>query len=81
MVEAKDHSPQNHAIAVWKGREYSLGASLKMEILVVVHDDDVDRAIDLIISGARTGLAGDGYVCVVPVEHRYDIRTGLREVS
>ena len=81
VVEVKDHSPQDHGTTVWKGRAFSVEASLKMEIQVVVHDDDVDRVIDLIMSTARTGIAGDGHVCVMPVEHRYDIRTGLREVS
>jgi nitrogen regulatory protein P-II 1 len=80
MGDVKDHSPQEHETTVWRGHEYDMGFSPKVQVQVVVHDDDVDRAIALIIGCARTGKAGDGYVCVVPIEHRYDIRTGYREV-
>ena len=48
---------------------------------MVVHDDDVDEVIGAIMQSARTGKAGDGYVCVTPVEHRYNICTGQREAS
>ena len=79
--EVHDHSPQRHETAVWMGREYNLGSSTKVEIDVVVNDDDVDNVVNEIIRAARTGQAGDGFVSVMPVEHRYNIRNGLREVS
>jgi nitrogen regulatory protein P-II 1 len=81
VVEARDHSPQWHESVVWKGHEYNLGSSLKIEIRVVVHDDDVDEVIGTIMRLARTGTEGDGHVCVMSVEHRYNIFTGLRDVS
>ena len=81
VVQAHDYAPQNHGTAVWRAREYHLASSLKMEIRVVVHDDDVDEVIGAIIRAARTGRVGDGHVCVLPVDHRYDILTGQREVS
>jgi len=81
VAEARDHSPQRHETAVWMGREYSVGSSLKVEIRVVVHDDDVDDVIGVILRSARTGRAGDGHVCVMSVEHRYNICTGQRDVS
>jgi nitrogen regulatory protein P-II 1 len=81
VVQAHDYAPQNHGTTVWRAREYHLTFSLKMEMRVVVHDDDVDGVIGAIIRAARTGLAGDGHVCVMPVDHRYDILTGQREVS
>jgi nitrogen regulatory protein PII len=37
--------------------------------------------VNEIIRTARTGQAGDGFVSVRPVEHRYNIRNGEREVS
>jgi len=81
VVEARDHSPQWHESLVWKGHEYNVGSSLKIEIRVVVHDDDVDAVIGTIMRFARTGTLGDGHVCVMSVEHRYDICTGQRDVS
>jgi nitrogen regulatory protein P-II 1 len=81
LDEARDHSPQKHETAVWMGREYSIGSSLKMEIRLVVHDDDVDEVVGAILRSARTGREGDGHVCVTSVDHRYDICKGQREVS
>jgi nitrogen regulatory protein P-II 1 len=81
VMEARDHSPQWHESVVWKGHQYNVGSSLKIEIRVVVHDDDVDEVISTIMRFARTGTVGDGHVCVMSVEHRYNICTGHRDVS
>jgi nitrogen regulatory protein P-II 1 len=81
VSEVHDHSPQRLETTVWMGREYNLDSSTKVEIDVVVHDDDVDNVVSEIIRTARTGQAGDGFVSVMPVEHRYNIRNGEREVS
>ena len=81
VAEARDHSPQEHGTLAWRGHVRDVGSSLKMEIRVVVHDDDVDDVIGAIMQSARTGHVGDGHVCVTSVEHRYNIRTGQRDVS
>jgi nitrogen regulatory protein P-II 1 len=81
VAEARDHSPQKHGTAAWMGHLYNIGSSLKMEIRVVVHDDDVDDVISAMMRSARTGQIGDGHVCVTSVEHRYNICTGQRDVS
>jgi nitrogen regulatory protein P-II 1 len=60
---------------------YCLGFTPKVELNMVVHDDDVDCVVSAIISTARTGREGDGHVSVMPVEHRYEIRTGARDAS
>ena len=66
---------------VWRAHEYTRSSSLKMEIRIVVDDDLVDSVIQVIMRAARTGQSGDGHVCVMPVDHRYDIATGRREAS
>jgi nitrogen regulatory protein P-II 1 len=77
----RDYSPQAHPLAVWRGWEYRQGFSVKAEVQMTVHDDDVDLIVGEIIRTARTGQPGDGFVSVVPVEGRYSIRTGACEVS
>ena len=52
----------------------------KMEVEVVVPDDQVEPAIRAIMGAARTGEIGDGRVFVIPVEHGYNIRTGERDI-
>lgn len=81
VAEIRDHAPQKHDTTVWIGHEYSNGFSMKLQIDVVVHDDDVDEVVCVILKTARTGHQGDGYGLVTPVEHRYNIDSGLRAVS
>ena len=81
VAQVQDHAPQDHGILVWRAHEYSPASSLKMEMRVVVHEDNVDAVVQAILRVARTGQRGDGHVCVMPVEHRYDIATGRRETS
>jgi nitrogen regulatory protein PII len=81
VAQVVDHTPQDHGTAVWRAHEYCLESSPKMEITLVVDDDDVDQVVQVIMRVARTGHSGDGFVCVLPVDHRYDIATGYRGVS
>jgi nitrogen regulatory protein P-II 1 len=80
VAQARDYAPQCHGTTAWMGHLQALDSSLKMEVQVVVHDDDVDRVVESVMRAARTGSNGDGHICVLPVEHRYSISTGLREV-
>jgi len=45
-------------------------------IEIFVADSKVREITDIIMEEARTGVAGDGIVAVLPVEHLYHIRTG-----
>src|SRR5581483_446276 len=80
VAAMNDYAPQKHETTVWLGREYSLGFSAKLLIEVVVQDDEVDTVVDAIIKAARTGREGDGHVTVFPIEHRYNIHSGRRDV-
>ena len=81
VAETSDYAPQPHATTVWLGREYTHDCSAKLQIEVVVHDADVDEVVDAIIRAARTRREGDGDVMVLPVDHRYNISDGHRDVS
>ena len=48
---------------------------------MVVADEDVDAAIEVILNHARTGEMGDGKIFVLPVEKVYRIRTGEEDQS
>ena len=41
VAQVQDHSPQNHGTMVWRAHEYTRPSSLKMEIRIVVDDDQV----------------------------------------
>jgi len=48
----------------------------KLMLMLVVEDQDQERAIDIIKVSARTGNFGDGKIFVTPVEKVLTIRTG-----
>jgi nitrogen regulatory protein PII 1 len=52
----------------------------KTMLMVVVDDDKLDRAVEIIENSARTGNIGDGKIFITPVEESYTIRTGERGV-
>jgi nitrogen regulatory protein P-II 1 len=49
VAETHDFAPQKPDTTVWLGHECSLGFSMKMQIEVVVHDDDVDEVVSAIV--------------------------------
>ena len=48
----------------------------KRLLMMMVHDNEVDEVVKLIIETNRTNSAGDGKVFVLPVEEAYRVRTG-----
>ena len=79
VTDVRGHGRQKGHTAVYRGKEYSVTLLPKVEIEVVVPDDQVDEVIQTVIKAARTGEIGDGRVFVLPVEHGYKIRTGERD--
>lgn len=80
VTEVRGHGRQKGHTAVYRGKEYNVSLLPKMQIEVVVAEEMLDSAIQVIIDAARTGEIGDGRVFVLPVEHGYHIRTGERDV-
>lgn len=60
----------------YRGAEYTVEFIPKVSIAVVVDDESVDQAVELICSAARTGQIGDGKLWVSPVSRVVRIRTG-----
>ena len=48
----------------------------KVKLEMVVLDQDTQRAVDIVISTARTGNIGDGKIFIAPVGNAIRIRTG-----
>jgi len=53
-----------------------MGLSEKVRFEVAVSDSFVDRTVEALAEGARTGEVGDGKIFVVPLEQAVRIRTG-----
>ncbi len=60
----------------YRGAEYTVDFLPKLKLEVVVDDDQVARAAEIIASTARTGRVGDGKIFVTPLADVVRIRTG-----
>jgi len=78
VVEVRGRGRQKGITEIYRGREYQIDLLPKLELNIVVRDEDVDRVVDAIAKAARTGEIGDGKVFVLPVEEIVRIRTGER---
>jgi nitrogen regulatory protein P-II 1 len=75
-VEAQGFGRQRGHTEIYRGAEYQVDFVPKVQIEVMVEDDEVEMIVDTIMKSARTGKIGDGKVWVVPAEQVYRIRTG-----
>jgi len=78
ISEVKGHGRQQGHTELYRGNEYVVEYLPKIKIEIVVNDEFVEKAIEAIISGAKTGKIGDGKIFVMPVEEVVRIRTGER---
>ena len=78
VTEGKGFGRQKGHTEVYRGAEYQVDFQPKLELEVVVRDDQVDAALQAITEAANTGKIGDGKIFVTPVEDAIRIRTGER---
>ena len=76
VTEVRGHGKQKGHTAIYRGKEYNVSLLPKMELELVIADENADEAVKAIIQAARTGEIGDGRVFVLPVGASYRIRTG-----
>ena len=76
VTEVKGFGRQKGHTELYRGAEYVVDFLPKVKIEVVIADELVDRAIESIVSTARTGKIGDGKIFVTAVEQVVRIRTG-----
>jgi nitrogen regulatory protein P-II 1 len=76
ISEVKGFGRQKGHTEVYRGSEYKVEFVPKLKIEIILDDEVVESAIDIIIKTARTGKFGDGKIFVFPVEEAIRIRTG-----
>lgn len=76
MVEVKGFGRQKGHTELYRGAEYVVDFLPKVKLEVVLDDDQVDAAIEAIVSAAKTDKIGDGKIFVSTVEQAIRIRTG-----
>jgi len=76
VTEAKGFGRQKGHTELYRGAEYVVDFLPKVKIELVLGDNMVEKAIDAIVTSAKTGRIGDGKIFVSNVEEAVRIRTG-----
>jgi nitrogen regulatory protein P-II 1 len=78
VTEVKGFGRQKGHTEIYRGSEYTVDFLPKVKIEIAVADNVAAKAIDAIVTSAKTGKIGDGKVFVVPLEEVIRIRTDER---
>jgi nitrogen regulatory protein P-II 1 len=76
VIEVKGFGRQKGHTELYRGAEYVVDFLPKVKIEVVLADDQLDAALDAIISAAKTDKIGDGKIFVSDISQAIRIRTG-----
>ena len=78
VIEVRGHGREGGIELSWRGTSYHMDLIPKIQINVVLSDDNVERTVDAITQAAWTGNEGDGIIFIYPVDDVIRIRTGER---
>jgi len=81
VLEARGHGRQKGHTEFYRGREYTVDLLPKIKLEIVLNDELVDRAVQAIITAARTGKIGDGKIFLSHVDEAIRIRNEERGVT
>jgi nitrogen regulatory protein P-II 1 len=76
LSRVQGHGGELERVETYRGTTVKMGLSEKVRFEVAVSDDFLQRTIDALCAGARTGEVGDGKIFVTPLERAVRIRTG-----
>jgi nitrogen regulatory protein P-II 1 len=76
--EVKGFGRQKGHTEMYRGSEYVVDFLPKLNLEIVVRDDQVDSVIEAIIRKARTGRIGDGKIYITELKDVVRIRTAER---
>ncbi|MDO4998436.1 MAG: P-II family nitrogen regulator [Neisseria sp.] len=76
VTEVKGFGRQKGHTEIYRGAEYAVDFLPKIKLELVLRDEQVEQAVEVIIEAARSGKIGDGKIFVLPVEEAIRIRTG-----
>ena len=78
IFEIRGHGRQGGVDQSWRGATYRMDLLPKIQLNIVLSDQNVEKTVDAISKAARTGREGDGIIFIYPVEDVVRIRTGER---
>jgi nitrogen regulatory protein P-II 1 len=78
VFEARGHGRQKGHTEFYRGREYTVDLIPKVKLEIVLADDMVEKVVQAIITGARTGKIGDGKIFLSRIDDAIRIRNEER---
>jgi nitrogen regulatory protein P-II 1 len=78
VIEVRGHGRQKGHTEVYRGREYSVDLIPKTKIEMVLAEAMVEKAVQAILTAARTGKIGDGKIFLSKVDEAIRIRNDER---
>ena len=78
VSEVKGFGRQKGHTEIYRGSEYTVDFLPKVKFEIVLSEERVQKAVDVIVQSAKTGKIGDGKVFVLPIEEAVRIRTEER---
>lgn len=76
VLEAKGYGRQKGHTELYRGAEYQVDFLPKVKVELIIPDEKLESAIEVIQKSANTGRIGDGKIFVYNVEKAIRIRTG-----
>ena len=78
VLEARGHGRQKGHTEFYRGREYTVDLIPKLKLEMVLGDEMVEKAVQVIVTAARTGKIGDGKIFLSKVGDAIRIRNDER---
>jgi nitrogen regulatory protein PII len=76
ISKVQGHGGELDRVETYRGTRVQISMTDKVRFEIAVSDPFVERTIQALCEGARTGEVGDGKIMVVPLERVVRIRTG-----
>ena len=78
MIEIRGHGRQGGIKLLGRAGSYQIDMLTKIQINIILSEQNLEETIEAILSSASTGEPGDGIIFIYPVEEVIRIRTRER---
>ncbi len=78
MIEIRGHGRQGGIALVGRAGSYQVDMLTKIQINIILSEQNLEDTIEAILNSASTGEPGDGIIFIYPVEEVVRIRTRER---
>ena len=76
ISRVQGHGGELDRVETYRGTTVKMGLAEKVRFEIAVSEEFVDRTVEALCEGGRTGDVGDGKIFVLPLDRAVRIRTG-----